>query len=44
MKENGLTFNARMIYCFLSEEYWRKQVLTGFGTGLIMLVFILPLF
>ena len=36
MKKNGLIFNARMVYCFLPEDYWLKQLLIGLGTGLIM--------
>ena len=33
MKKSSLLFNKCKVYCFLPEEYWRKQ-LTGPGIGL----------
>ena len=36
MMKNSLTFYARMVYCFLPEDYWWKQLLFDLGVGLIM--------
>ena len=38
MKKNSLTFDARRVYCFLPESYWRKQLLINLGIGLMMIL------
>lgn len=42
MKKSSLLFNKCKVYCFLPEDYWRKQLI-GFGIGLLTVI-ILSLF